>query len=56
MSSVEDRSKAILAEGLKESGLSPAELRSMTPEELRDRVADFEIGGARLRDVLQEVE
>jgi hypothetical protein len=48
----EESARGILAQGLKNSGLSPTDLASMTPQALRARVADFQIGGQKLRDVL----
>jgi prefoldin subunit 5 len=44
----------VIAQGLKNSGLSAADLRNMKPEELRSRVADFQIGGAKMRDILKD--
>lgn len=46
--------QGILAQGLKNSGLSSDELRSITPEQLRERVADLQIGGEKLRDILRD--
>jgi hypothetical protein len=51
----QNRARATLAQGLKDSGLSATDLRTMTPDELRSRVGDFQIGGAKLRDLLQDV-
>lgn len=48
------QAKAILAQGLKNSGLTPKQLKSMKPEELRARVADMRIGNQKLRDVLKD--
>jgi len=45
---------AILAQGLKNSGLSAAELQHMTPAELRDRVGDLQVGGEKLRAILSD--
>ena len=33
-----------MAAGLRNAGLSPAELQAMTPDQLRDKVADLQIG------------
>jgi|GEM_PF-2053890 len=44
----------VLAQGLKNSGLSSNDLRKMTPDELRSRVADFQVGGAKMRDILKD--
>jgi hypothetical protein len=46
------QARAILAQGLKNSGLSPAELQHMTPADLRDRVGDLQLGGQKLREIL----
>lgn len=46
--------QAILAQGLKNSGLSSAELQAITPEQLRDRVADLQLGGEKLREILHD--
>jgi hypothetical protein len=55
LGAAQERARAVLAQGLKESGISAAELQTMTPEELKGRVADFQVGGAKLRDLLQDV-
>jgi hypothetical protein len=53
LGAAQERARAVLAQGLKESGISAAELQTMTPEELKGRVADFQVGGAKLRDLLR---
>jgi hypothetical protein len=55
LSRAEDQGRMILAQGLKESGLSSDDLRAMGPEQLRSRVADLQVGGAKLRDALRDV-
>lgn len=46
--------KKILAQGLKNSGLSASEIKNMTPQELSERVGDLRIGNEKLRDVLKD--
>jgi hypothetical protein len=53
LAAAEVQARAVLAEGLK--GISPAELQSMTPDQLRARVADLQIGGIKLREALQDI-
>jgi hypothetical protein len=48
------QAKGILAQGLKNTGLSPAELKNMTADQLRGKVADLKVGGQTLRDVLKD--
>jgi gas vesicle protein len=50
----QDQAKAILAAGLKNSGLSENELKSMSAEELRGKVSDLKVGGQKLRDILKD--
>ncbi len=50
----QQQAETILAQGLKNSGLSEADLEKMTPNELRDKVADLQIGGQSLRDILKD--
>ena len=48
------QAQAILAQGLKNSGLSAAALKGMTADQLRDKVADLQIGGQKLSDILKD--
>lgn len=50
----EANARGILAQGLKNSGLSQAELKKMKPQDLRARVADFQIGGKAIREILAD--
>ena len=50
----QDQAKEILAAGLRNAGLSPAELQAMTPDQLRDKVADLQIGDQKMRDILHD--
>jgi hypothetical protein len=50
----QEKARAILAEGLKESGISAAEIQNMSPSDLQSRVADLQIGGNKLRDLLHD--
>ncbi|WP_035678231.1 hypothetical protein, partial [Bradyrhizobium liaoningense] len=47
------QTKKILAQGLKNSGLSDAALKNMTADELRDKVADLKVGGEKLQEILK---
>ena len=49
-----DRARSILAGLLKNSGMTDDELKSMTPAQLHDKVADLKLGGATMRDVLKD--
>ena len=51
----QDQARSILAQGLQESGISQNELHTMTPNELRSRVADLQVGGVKLQDALRDV-
>ena len=48
------QAQGILAQGLRDSGLSEEQLRNMTPDELRAQVSDLRIGGQTLRDILKD--
>ncbi len=50
----QEQARAILAQGLKNSGLSEAQLKKMTASELRSQVADLKVGGQTLREVLKD--
>jgi hypothetical protein len=50
----EERAREVLAEGLKESGLSASEIHNMSAAQLRSHVADFQIGGTKIRDILKD--
>ena len=49
----EKQARAILAQGLKNSGLSAAQLKNMTADDLRAKVADLKIGGQTLSEILK---
>src|SRR5262249_24937010 len=48
------QAQGILAKGLQDTGFSPAQLRAMTPDQLRDKVKDLNIGGQKLGDILKD--
>jgi hypothetical protein len=50
----QNQAQAILAQGLKNSNLSEEQLKNMTPDDLRARVADLKIGGQTLRQILKD--
>ena len=51
---VQTQAMGILATGLQNAQLTPARLQAMTPLELRDQVADLQIGGQTIRDLLKD--
>lgn len=48
------QAQAILAQGLKNSGLSQTQLKNMPAEELGAKVADLRVGGQTLREILKD--
>ncbi|WP_348266257.1 hypothetical protein [Edaphobacter sp. DSM 109919] len=50
----ENQARAILAQGLKNSGLTDVQLKSMTADDLRSRVGDLKVGGQTLRETLKD--
>jgi hypothetical protein len=50
----QNQAHSILAQGLKNSGLSNAELRNISPEQLRDRVTSLKIGNKTLGEILKD--
>ncbi|MCK1738987.1 hypothetical protein IVA79_34720 [Bradyrhizobium sp. 138] len=50
----QEQARSILAQGLKQSKLSNDQLRAMTPEQLRAKVGDFQIGGRKMREILAD--
>jgi hypothetical protein len=50
----QDEARAILAQGLKNSGLSQTQLKAMSAIELSARVADLKVGGKTLREILKD--
>lgn len=50
----QEQARGILAQGLKESGISSTELQSINPDQLRSRVADLQVGGVKLRELLRD--
>lgn len=54
MSQSEEQARGILAQGLKNSGLSAKQIEAMKPNDLEAKVADFQIGGQKLQDILQD--
>ena len=50
----QNQTRAILAQGLKNSNLSPNELRRMTPDQLQQRVSDLRIGSQKIAEILKD--
>lgn len=51
----QDQARGLLAQGLKQSGLTQAQMKAMKPEELSARVGDFQVGTTKLKDLLADV-
>lgn len=49
-----DKSKSILAQGLKDSGLTQQELSTMTPSDLKDKVNDLKLGGVQIGEIFKD--
>jgi hypothetical protein len=51
----QEQARGLLAQGLKQSGLTTAQMKAMTREQLSARVGDFQVGTAKIRDLLADV-
>ena len=50
----EEQARAVLAEGLKNSGLSQADLQRLSPTDLANKVADLKVGGQKIGEILKD--
>jgi hypothetical protein len=50
----QERARSILAGLFQNNGITPKDLKSLTPTELQDKVADLKLGGATMRDILND--